>query len=414
MRSTGTYRSRPFFLLIPCLLVMFPSAPVSAGNPGLSSHRNDSHPFHQLYQSLVDSYVRKGLPGLVLLIKTPEEGTWIGTGGYARLEDRTPVRPDHLFHSASMAKFYTATAVLLLKDQGFIELDALMDQYVSDTICGRLANGHAVTLRHLLSHRSGFPQPEGNAQEWNDRRHNRTWQDQLESTYDREAVFSPGAAFDYNNVNYILLAVIMDQLTGDHADFFRTGLFQPMGLVNTYYKDIIRPPGVVDIYWDRYANGYLENISFWIHDLVYHRDYGSGGIIAPISEYAGFIEEVLSGGILSEESLVEMTTPTYADFYCLGCDSPQSPADELYGRAYGTRGSGKMGLSHMYYFPDAGVTIGYATNFSSDGVTPPLEAFTRIWDEVTHTVFFLRGSSAPESQPENTKTKLSRIWKKQP
>ena len=400
------FKTGYFFLLL-CLLSLSFLSSASAANPSLQYGEYESHPYHQLYQSIVDKYVKKGLPGFVLYIKTPEEGIWIGTGGYARLEDRTPVRPDHLFHSASMAKFYTATAVLLLKDEGSLELDVPIDTYLPDSICDRFENGHSATVRHLLLHRSGFPQPEGNAQQWNDLQQNRTWQDQLESAYDKPALSIPGAAFDYNNINYILLAVIMDHLTGDHASFFKTRLFEPMGLINSHYKDIIQPPGVVDIYWDRYGNGYLENISFWIHHLVHNRDYGSGGIIAPIAEYAYFVEGVLTGNLLNVESLIEMTTPTYADFYCLGCDSPQSSADDLFGRAYGTRGSGKMGLSHMYHFIDAGVTIGYATNFSSRGVTPPLEAFTQIWDEVTHTVFFLRDSAgALDRQIDRKKTFL--------
>lgn len=358
------------------------------------------HPFHNLYQSIVDEYVHKGLPGLVVLIRTPEEGIWIGTGGYARLEDHTSLQSEHLFHSASACKFYTAVAVMLLKENGQIDLDAAIDKYLSNDICSRIANGHSASVRHLLSHRSGIPQVEGNPEEWNDPRNNWTWKDQLESLYDKPALFEPGAQWDYNNINYVLLALIVDNLSGDHALFFRVHIFQSLGLFNTYYRDIVEPPGLVDVYWDRYGNGYLENISSWIHQMVYIRDYGDSGIIAPIYEYARFVEGILQGDLLDEDSLIEITTPTYNEFYCLGCDIRHSPDDDLYGHAYGTRGRGKMGLVDMYYFPESDVTICYATNLGAWSVTEPNIAYEEIWDELTNAVFIERSQNNPSVYPK--------------
>jgi D-alanyl-D-alanine carboxypeptidase len=345
------------------------------------------HPYNEIYQSIVDRNVRAGIPGLILLIRTPEEGTWIGTGGYARLEDNTPIQTDSLFHSASVAKFFTAVAVLILKDDGLLNLDAEIDNYLSEEVSDRIANGHLATVRHLLCHRSGIPQVEGNPEQWNDPRNIWTWKDQLESLYDKPAVFTPSTKFEYNNINYVLLAMIIDNLTGDHSQFFRTRLFQHLGMSATHYKDVITPLGLVDVYWDRFGNGYLENISSWVHHEVYIRDYGDSGIIASVSDYARFIEGVLGGELLSPESLIELTTPTYIDWYCLGGEIRHSTDDSLYGHAHGTQGRGRMGLADMFHFPDSGVTICYATNLASWTVTPPRDAYERLWEEVTDAVF---------------------------
>ena len=274
-------------------------------NMSADSNSCSSHPYHELYQSIVDRNVRTGIPGLILLIRTPEEGTWIGTGGYARLEDGTPIQNDNLFHSASVAKFFTAVAVLILKDDGLIDLDAQIDNYLTEDVSGRIANGHSATVRHLLSHRSGMPQVVGNAEQWNDPWSNWTWRDQLESIYDKPAEFAPGGQFDYNNINYVLLAMIMDNLTGDHAQFFRTRMFQPLGMTDTYYRDFIQPPGLVDVYWDRFGDGYLENISSWVHHEVYIRDYGDSGVIASVSDYVIYVLHELMSDDESEESLSE-------------------------------------------------------------------------------------------------------------
>jgi D-alanyl-D-alanine carboxypeptidase len=366
----------------------------------LCAEKGSSHPYHELYQSIVDRNVRMGIPGLILLIHTPEEGTWIGTGGYACLEDCTPIQADSLFHSASVAKFFTAVAVLILKDDGLIDLETEIDCYLSEDITNHIANGHTATVRHLLSHRSGMPQVEGNAEQWNDPWNNWTWQDQLESIYDKPADFSPGEKFDYNNINYVLLAMIMDNLTGDHAQFFRRRMFQTLGMSHTYYKDLIQPPGLVDVYWDRFGNGYLENISSWVHHEVHIRDYGDSGIIASISDYARFVEGVLGGELLSPESLTELTTPTYMDWYCLGGEIRNSPDDSLYGYAHGTQGRGRMGCADVYHFPYSGVTICYATNLSSWTVTPPRDAYEGLWEGITDAVFNLRDQIALDNHSD--------------
>ena len=101
-----------------------------------------SNPYHQIYQSIINTAVRQGLTGLVLLIKTPEEGTWIGTAGYSRIEDKTPVGLHSLFSCQSFTKTYTAAAIMLLKDDGLIDFDATIDTYLPDEICDNIANGH--------------------------------------------------------------------------------------------------------------------------------------------------------------------------------------------------------------------------------------------------------------------------------
>lgn len=383
MKRFGIDTKKMVLLVFMLIIHLNMSADLCADN-GLS------HPYHELYQSIVDRNVRTGIPGLILLIRTPEEGTWIGTGGYARLEDKTRIQTDSLFHSASVAKFFTAVAVLILKDDGLIDLDAGIDNYLSEDVSGRIANGHSSTVRHLLSHRSGIPQVVGNAEQWNDPWNNWTWKDQLESIYDKPAESPPGTEFDYNNINYVLLAMIMDSLTGDHSQFFRTRMFQPLGMSDTYYRDLIQPSGLVDVYWDRFGDGYLENISSWVHHEVYIRDYGDSGVIASIADYARFVEGVLSGELLSPESLTELTTPTYLDWYCLGGEIRHSPDDSLYGHAHGTQGRGRMGCADMFHFPDSGVTICYATNLSSWNVTPPRDAYEGFWDEITDAVFYRR------------------------
>ena len=254
-----------------------------------------SHPFHLLYQSVIDNAVRQGLTGLVILIKTPEEGIWIGTGGYSRIEDRTPLNVDSLFSCQSFTKTYTAAAIMLLKYDGLIDLDATIDTYLSDEICDRIANGHTATVRQLLYHTSGITEGDYKVpylKEWNNPE-GWTWQDEIEAAYGKKAMFPPGTGCEYTNLNYYLLALIIDEITGNHGDFFSIRIFQTLGMWNTYYKSepgLPRPPGSVDIYFDRYQDGFLENISEVIYKHQANVACGASGIIASMADHARFVE----------------------------------------------------------------------------------------------------------------------------
>lgn len=352
-------------------------------NSGTSYGDDTSHPLHQQYQAIVDEYVGRGLPGLAVLVRTRQEGTWIGTGGFARIEDRTPVRSGSLFHSASMCKTYTATAILMLQDQGLVDLDVAIDRYLPDDIADRIANGHTATVRHLLSHSSGIPNYDMVRPWWNNPLVV-SWQDELESVFDRPAEFTPGSRFEYCNTNYKLLAVIIDQLTGSHADFFSERIFHPLGLDNTYYKNEARrgaPPDLVDVYFDRFGDGYLENGGSLITTIEYNHAYGDGGMIADVADYARFIEAVLSGKLLRPGSIAEMTTPAFPEnswLYGLGIEIQETN----HGYAFGHGGRGFAGSAEMHHLPDAGVTICFATNYGYRYMTEAQRAVDEILDVV--------------------------------
>jgi D-alanyl-D-alanine carboxypeptidase len=347
------------------------------------------HPFQAVYQAVVDKYVKKGLPGLAMLIRTPEEGPWIGTGGYTRLEDRTPIRPGTLFYSCSHLKPYTATAIMMLKEEGRIDLDAVIDRYLPADVCDKIANGHSATVRQLLSHRSGIPTYEMVVPPWNDP-YSKTWRDELESVYGKPAEFPPGTNYSYSNTNFMLLAMIIDEVAGYHAEFLDQRIFQPLGLGRSYYKihqGLPSPPGVVDIYFDRYLDGSLENAGEAARIVAFNTAYGAGGMIADMTDYARFIEALLGGELISPESLEEMMTPTSPEGYPYGLGLIWHDMKEK-GMAYGHGGRGLWGLMEMSHFPASGITIGYATNYGyHGGAPPPSEAFDTIWEDVVSVVF---------------------------
>jgi D-alanyl-D-alanine carboxypeptidase len=366
------------------------------------------NPYGQDYQSILDKYVKQGLTGAVLLVRTREEGTWIGTAGYSRLEDHTPMQPDSVFFALSSTKSYTATAILMLRDRGLIDLDANIDLCLSRDITDRIANGHTATVRHLLTHTAGIPDWERHVNfidPWNNPC-GVTWRDYLEVVYDKPALFAPGTGREYANVNYLLLALIIDSLVGDHAQFFSTNIFQPLGLHHTFYKlesELPWPPGLVNIYFDRFGDGVIENITDVISVAYFNVDRGYSGILADLTDMANFMEALAGDKLLSQEAWGEMTKPSYAGFewYGLGIGIFQiidkMGIDHSF---YEMAGSGLEGLTQTRTSPQAGVTVSLATNIATRNRPLSQKLFMKILDEATEFAMKQRGR-IPEEDGNN-------------
>lgn len=412
-----TFAGLGFVLLVS---FMVPSSPASIPTRNSSSLEN---PFAPLYQSVLNAFVKKGHPGVSALVRTAEEGTWDGTAGYARLEDKTPVRPDHLFSALSCTKTYTAAAVFKLWEEGLIDLDARIDGYLGPEICDRIANGHSATVRHLLAHTSGIPDSDENRPileimndplAW-------AWQDNLEGIYGMPALFAPGTGLAYRASNYILLAMIVDRLIGNHALFFTTRFFQPLGLADTYYKmeaGLPRPPKMVNIYMDRYGDGRLENVTNELCIVQFNSSYGSAGLIADVSDLARFLEALMDGEVIGPEALGQMTAPAFPGQEWRGSGIAMIDYRDSLGRShrfYEMAGSGIEGMAQVRYFPAEQVTVSCATNVGSTNRPQAHENFYALMNDLTAAVFNRRSEEPSESEKRTSdsssgRTRIKRIY----
>ena len=392
LSTIGIMKALILACILPGLLTGLKAAAATADKISIN-------PYGQEYQSILDKYVKQGLTGAVLLVRTREEGTWIGTAGYSRLEDRTPMRPDSVFYALSSTKSYTATATLMLRDRGLIDLDAKIDLYLSRDITDRIANGHTATVRHLLTHTSGIPDWERHidfVDPWNNP-FGQTWREYLEVVYDEPALFAPGTGWEYTDVNYLLVALIIDNLVGDHARFFSDNIFQPLGLHHTYYKlepGLPRPPGLANVYVDRFGDGAIENMTDIISAVSFNSARGYSGILADLTDKATFMEALAGGALLSPEAWEEMTKPAFPGFewYGLGIDLIQ--LQDAMGNNhsfYEMAGSGIDGLTQTRTSPQAGVTVSLATNIGTHNRPLSRELFYKILNEVTEFVMKQRG-----------------------
>ncbi|HSG29035.1 MAG TPA: serine hydrolase domain-containing protein, partial [Candidatus Krumholzibacterium sp.] len=334
---------------------------------------------------------------VVLYVRTPE-GEWNGAAGYAKLETSVPMTPTHRHYAASVTKMYTAAAVMLLVEDGCIGLDERISTYLPRSVYGRVPNGDRATVRQLLGHTSGIPDFSGDLaydlDTLNDPLREFSTDDLLSYLEGQSAFCSPGSCYFYSNSNYFLLALLVDhvvalpEIPGDsHADVISTRILQPLGLDATYYRNeegYPSPPGLVNSYHDLFGDDRLVNVS----DIAVHVNgtyFGNTGLIAAAADYAGFIEALLSGGIVGEELVAEMVTTTKSRYYGLGL----SLAETSYGTGIGHDGGDLGVLSEVRYFPDSDATIVLLVNGGNDGITDRL--FRLLRDEVRSAVLSVPG-----------------------
>jgi D-alanyl-D-alanine carboxypeptidase len=175
-------------------------------------------------------------PAVMYGVWDPGRGMALRTFGLADRNARLPASPDDSFRIASITKTFTATAVLLLVDDGKVQLDAPVARYVGDLVAP-LAGGDTATVRRLLNMTSGFPDYGGRGdgpfatavltpfRVWTPA--------QVVAAAARYTPDQPGV-FNYSNTNYAILGELVARVSGmPYGTFVQRRILRPLGLRHT-------------------------------------------------------------------------------------------------------------------------------------------------------------------------------------
>jgi len=157
-----------------------------------------------------------------------------GSYGFANLEDEVPNTRETKFQLASVTKTFTAMAIMILQERGKLT--------VQDSICRHLKNCPAawqqVTIHHLLSMSSGIPNFTDFPDWLTTRAQLADYTTTIARFRDKPLDFAPGEKYSYSNSGYVLLAQIIENLTGQtYEGFLRQNIFEPLGMRNTGFDD---------------------------------------------------------------------------------------------------------------------------------------------------------------------------------
>ena len=367
--------------------VIVPVEDISFDMPA-NTHTNGTE-----FQNVLDKYTKKGLVGVTLAIDDPVYGFWAGASGMARLETGQPMTKYHIQRGGSIPKMYTGTAIMLLYEEGLIDLDAKMNTYLPKSICDNITNGNEITIRQLLTHSSGLYEYSSNPQYYFDIMNNPgeidyTPLELIEFMYGKPADFEPGEYTYYCDSNFLLLAVIIDYIiNGNHAQYFKEKMFDPNGLTHTYYKvqnGYPNIPGTPNCYSDWYGNGKYINIS----DIQNKWDVmvGDDGMYASTYDYLQFTKLLCEGQIVKQSSLDMMTDwiefdDDDEDVSKVGLSLLhwQNKTKDIWGMGHGGSSQGTGG--YVFYFPDRGITIALFTNTDTERGEGG-KIFKELWEEI--------------------------------
>ncbi len=197
---------------------------------------------------------RNGMNGVVLYA---EQGQIIyeRAFGWRDLNSRQKdsLRIDDAFQLSSDSKMFTAEAVMLLKADGKLDYDDDVRKYIPTLPY------EGVTIRQLLNHRSGLPRYDAMADKhWPDRKKPFSNDAMIKMLAEKkpEVYGAPDAGFFYNNINYALLATVVESASGQHfEDFMRERIFEPLGMTHSYIYSM-RDESEVSMYMPTEVHGH--------------------------------------------------------------------------------------------------------------------------------------------------------------
>jgi len=225
--------------------------------------------------------------------------------GMADLERGVPITADTVFESGSVAKQFTATALLLLAQQGKISLDDPMRKYLPELP----DYGKPLTIRQVLSHISGL-------REW---RLVAKFSGIPEDTYvlgnrdllqiasrQRALNFDPGTAYSYTNTGFNIATILIERALGNgktFQDFTREAIFEPLKMTHTRWRDDFR--AVVP----NRALAYAPAGDGWIQDTPIENIIGAGGMLSTVDDWLLWNENFTHAKVGGPELVKALQTP---------------------------------------------------------------------------------------------------------
>lgn len=332
------------------------SPAVAAGRADADA-KVDAGVLGQIRQRMQQFVDQKQIAGAVTLVAYRGRVIHLEAVGAADLESNRPMRPDTMFCIASMTKPVTATAVMILQDEGKLSVDDPVSKYVPAFADVALRDGkpkQAVTLRHCLTHTaglSGSQQNEGSLQET------------VEKLARRPLDFEPGTKWQYSPGLSVCGRVVEVVSGRPFEEFLAERIFRPLKMTDTtFHLSPAQQQRLARLYQPGQGGKSLAPATHWLVDLTPDKSPNpSGGLFSTAADMARFYQMILNGGeldgqrILFAEAVREMTkiqtdelTTGFTDgnAWGLGCGlvrRPQgvtamlSPGTFGHGGAFGTQ-----------------------------------------------------------------------------
>lgn len=352
---------------------------------------NPNHPKGAAIQAIVDKYIKKGLPGISLMV-TNQDGSYVGVGGYSSLEDQVKFKPCHISKVASITKFMVGTLVFKLMEDsinshlGYLDLDKPLTTWLSKDILKKIENAESSTLRQCMNHSTGIYDIIIDSDFYlgilNNPNKRWTQEELLKFVYGKPANFKPGDTALYSNTNTLLVSMVIESATGrPHGELMREKLWLPLGMQDTYYQGREDLPNyVAQGYYDLYNKQQLTNVT----NIIPGSGNGYGGVFSNVYDLQKFIEGVLvKKTVLSDKSLAIMQTygpPDEINNYGIGIMKKFNNRGINYGIGHSGRDLGYS--ADLFYFPEKKFFTNFFVNYGTDSDSYLRQVFRDFENEI--------------------------------
>jgi D-alanyl-D-alanine carboxypeptidase len=311
-----------------------------------------------------DVLTATGVPSASVAIVKDGQICYLQAYGNARIDPATPARSEMRYSVGSISKQFTATAILLLQEQGKLSLDDKVAKYIPN-----LTRANEVSIRQLLSHTSGYqdywPQdyvPPFMLQPITAERILDLWAR-------KPLDFDPGTRWQYSNTNFVIAGVIAEKVSGmPLLDFLHRNIFDPLGMTSVTNTDQEKLGDADAIGYMRYALGPLrlspKEGRGWL--------FAAGELAMTASDLAKWDMSIINQKVLKPSSYKEFGTEVRLNNgvgteYGLGVDVTMESGRRVL--RHGGEVSGYT--SQNTVFPDDRVAIVALTN--QDAVAAPAQ-----------------------------------------
>jgi len=291
-------------IIILCLAILFSSTVIRVKAISTKEVEDDF--------ANIDEYVdaqreRLGIPGLSLGIVQGDQIVHLKGFGIADSLGK-PVTAQTPFHIGSLTKSFTALAVMQLVEAGKIDLDVPVKTYLSwFTLADEEASAR-ITVRHLLNHTSGISEKDGN-RFWSSAA---TMEEAVRQMRRIHLSHPVGTKFQYCNLNYVVLGLIVEKISGQtYADYVTGHILSPLDMHNSYAS-----------HSDAAADG-LSDGHYYVLNRAYKRDgvyppayLATGLLISSAEDMSHYLITHLNAGkygeiaVLSQQGVAELHNPS--------------------------------------------------------------------------------------------------------
>lgn len=289
------------------ILAVFLSLILALSFVSCSSDKNDSGDIKETTVATADKTItdeikknmdsvleKKSFEGIVCLT---QNGSVVYQWVTGKGENGSDLTADTTMYIGSISKQFCASAILFLRDQGKLSVDDTLDKYFSEYKYGK-----DITLKNLLSMRSGIPDMVNNVKGISAEKTEKENTDIIKKwIFSQSLEFEPDSNIEYCNSNYFLLANIVEQVSGQsYSDFICKNFFEPLGMSHSGFLGEVKdkPDWAESLTYDSFTAG----------EDSPGLTKGAGDIASNASDMEKWMTGLSTGKVISMDSYREMTT----------------------------------------------------------------------------------------------------------